>query len=175
MEIVIWIVIALVLIFGFVVFFGAPYVPAKLKHVRQAFDELYHLKPSDLLLDLGSGDGKVLREAARRGAKAVGMELNPVLVVLSNLIGRRLPKQKTKLANMWTMPFPDDTTVVYVFTDSRDIRRLSKRVRTEASRLGRPIHVISYGFTLPELKLVKKNKLHYLYEAKPLQVKKPQV
>lgn len=38
---------------------------------------------SPLLVDLGSGDGRVVIEAARHGYRAVGCELNPVLVVIS--------------------------------------------------------------------------------------------
>lgn len=175
MEIVLLVVLVLFLAFGFVAFLGAPYVPAKLRHVREAFKELYQITPDDVLLDLGSGDGKVLREVARLGGSAVGYEINPILVVISNLLGRKLPRQTTRLANIWTTPFPAATTLAYVFTDSRDAKRIARRVQHEAERLGRPIHVLSYGFALPELRLVKKNQLHQLYVTKPLQAKKPQV
>lgn len=175
METLFFVVAGLFLAFGFVAFLGAPYVPVKLNHVRQAFTELYPLTPDDMVLDLGSGDGKVLREVARRGGSAVGYEINPILVVISNLLGRKLPRQRARVANIWTTPFPATTSLVYVFTDSRDAKRIARRVQAEAERLGRPIHVLSYGFALPGLRLVKKNRLHYLYVAKPLQVKKPQV
>lgn len=173
MEIVLVIGLVLLLLFGVTAFVGAPYVPAKLNHVREAFTDLYPLSQSDTVLDLGSGDGKVLREAARHGAKAVGYEINPVLVAISNVLGRRIPRQRTRLANIWTTPFPDETGLVYAFTDSRDARRLAKRIQAEANRLGRPMHVLSYGFELPGLKLVDKNQLHYLYVTNTLQVKKP--
>ena len=39
--------------------------------------------PGDLLVDLGSGDGRIVIEAARRGAKAIGIEFNPDMVKLS--------------------------------------------------------------------------------------------
>jgi len=42
--------------------------------------KLADLKPNDLVIDLGSGDGLFVIEAARRGAKAVGYEINPILV-----------------------------------------------------------------------------------------------
>ena len=66
-----WSVVAPVAIIAlfFTVFFGAPYVPAKLRDVQQAFDELRPVTKHDVVLDLGSGDGKVLREVSRRGAK----------------------------------------------------------------------------------------------------------
>ena len=39
--------------------------------------------PSDFLIDLGSGDGRTVIAAAKRGAKALGIEYNPELVELS--------------------------------------------------------------------------------------------
>jgi SAM-dependent methyltransferase len=42
--------------------------------------------PRDVLYDLGSGDGRLVIAAARRGARAVGVEFNPDLVAFS---GRR--------------------------------------------------------------------------------------
>jgi SAM-dependent methyltransferase len=39
--------------------------------------------PDDYVVDLGSGDGRIVIEAAKRGATAVGIEYNPDLVKLS--------------------------------------------------------------------------------------------
>jgi SAM-dependent methyltransferase len=39
--------------------------------------------PGDTLVDLGSGDGRIVIEAAKRGAIAIGIEYNPDLVKLS--------------------------------------------------------------------------------------------
>jgi hypothetical protein len=41
------------------------------------------LTPSDFLIDLGSGDGRIVIAAAKRGARAMGIEYNPDLVELS--------------------------------------------------------------------------------------------
>jgi len=38
----------------------------------------------DLVMDLGSGDGRNIISAAKRGAKAIGVEYNPDMVALSN-------------------------------------------------------------------------------------------
>ena len=54
-----------ILIFGFVVFFGAPYLPTFNKVQNTALD-LLDLKPGQTLIELGSGDGRVMREAAKR-------------------------------------------------------------------------------------------------------------
>ncbi|MXY26438.1 MAG: methyltransferase domain-containing protein [Acidobacteria bacterium] len=41
------------------------------------------LGPDDVLMDLGSGDGRLVIEAARRGARAIGVEYDARLVALS--------------------------------------------------------------------------------------------
>lgn len=45
--------------------------------------EMAELKPDDHLVDLGSGDGRLVITAAKRGATARGIEYNPDLVALS--------------------------------------------------------------------------------------------
>ena len=175
MTMLIWIFATLFMLFGFVVFFGAPYVPAKLRHVRLAFDELYPISSIDVLVDLGSGDGKILREVSRRGARAVGVELNPILATISRLISWADKSVSIQLGSMWLMRFPADTTVVYVFGTSRDIARIERKISKESTRLKRPLFVLSYGFELPTAQLIKQNSMHYLYKISPLQSKKHKV
>jgi SAM-dependent methyltransferase len=58
----------------------APYVPTPPEVVDRML-ELADLREGDLLFDLGSGDGRIVITAARRyRVKAVGFEINPVLV-----------------------------------------------------------------------------------------------
>lgn len=45
--------------------------------------DMARLKPDDVAVDLGSGDGRNVIAAARRGARARGVEFNPKLVELS--------------------------------------------------------------------------------------------
>ena len=45
--------------------------------------DMAKLTPSDYLMDLGSGDGRTVITAAKRGATAVGVEFNPDMVALS--------------------------------------------------------------------------------------------
>lgn len=43
------------------------------------------LTPADFVVDLGSGDGRTVITAAKRGARAVGVEFNPDMVKLSRI------------------------------------------------------------------------------------------
>lgn len=162
-----WIFFLVVIVFGFVVFRGAPYVPSKKGDLERAFDALYPIGADDTLVDIGSGDGVVLREAARRGARAVGYELNPILVALSRWLSRGYPGVTVYLADFWRAPLPQATTVVYTFGDSRDIAKMADKVAETASLLGRPVMFISYGFVVPGLTPVKQLGPHYLYRVEP--------
>ena len=42
--------------------------------------DLAELKPTDVLFDLGCGDGRIVIEAARRGATAVGVDIDLVRI-----------------------------------------------------------------------------------------------
>ncbi len=52
-------------------------------HVVERMLQLAEVKPSDRLVDLGSGDGRIVIAAARRGAFARGLEIDETLVKLS--------------------------------------------------------------------------------------------
>ena len=45
--------------------------------------EMAKVTPKDYLIDLGSGDGRTVITAAKRGSKALGIEYNPDMVELS--------------------------------------------------------------------------------------------
>jgi len=45
--------------------------------------DLAHVTPQDFVIDLGSGDGRTVITAAKRGARAMGIEYNPDMVEVS--------------------------------------------------------------------------------------------
>jgi len=49
----------------------------------QAMLDVAKVTPEDYVMDLGSGDGRIVIAAAKRGARAVGFEFNPDMVALS--------------------------------------------------------------------------------------------
>ena len=58
------------------------WVPTSEKLVEKMLD-LALVKPDDYVIDLGSGDGRTVIAAAKRGATALGIEYNPDMVALS--------------------------------------------------------------------------------------------
>lgn len=66
-----------------------PYVPTPLDVVERMLG-IANVGMDDYLVDLGSGDGRLVREAARRiGARATGIEHDPELVARSTELARR--------------------------------------------------------------------------------------
>jgi len=153
----------IIIVFGFVVFFGAPYVPSRRKYIARMFDELRPIDASDTVVDIGSGDGVVLREVSRRGARAVGYELNPLLVWISRRLSAGDKKVSVVLANAWHVTFPEDTTVVYIFSVHRDAEKLINLMTHEAKRLGRPLTLICYANPLPRIQPTRTFEAYHLY------------
>jgi SAM-dependent methyltransferase len=64
------------------------WVPMAKERVEKMLD-LAKLTPADFVVDLGSGDGVTVIAAARRGARAMGVEFNPDLVAFSKRQAQR--------------------------------------------------------------------------------------
>jgi hypothetical protein len=68
---------------------GGPYVPTP-QTVVDAMLELAHVGPNDYVVDLGSGDGRIVLTAAQRyKARGLGVDIDPELVKQSNATARQ--------------------------------------------------------------------------------------
>ena len=65
-----------------------PYVQSPMEVVERML-ALAQPKPGEFLVDLGSGDGRIVIGAAKRGARALGVDLDPRLVRLGEENARR--------------------------------------------------------------------------------------
>jgi SAM-dependent methyltransferase len=168
-----WVTIigALVVLVGISAFFGAPYVPSHRKDIRRLFDEMTPLSKDDVVLDIGSGDGIVLREVSRRGAKAIGYEIHPLFVFISKLLSWGDERVSIHWTNAWTAPFPKKTTLIYIFGVGRDGTRLARKVQKEADQLGRPLTLVCYGNSLPGRNPTQSFEAYYLYVFEPLHLR----
>jgi 16S rRNA A1518/A1519 N6-dimethyltransferase RsmA/KsgA/DIM1 with predicted DNA glycosylase/AP lyase activity len=139
--------ITLVLLsFGFVLLFGAPYLPT-LRRQRETALDLLDLKPGQILLELGSGDGRMMRAAAKRDLFVVGYELNPLLVLISYLITWHYRKQvKIVWGNFWSARWPK-ADGVYTFLLDKYMEKLDAKIK--ASAKNRPFKLASFTFLVP--------------------------
>lgn len=141
---------------------GAPYLPTLNKQIAAALD-LVDLKEGQVILELGSGDGRVLIAAAKRGIKSIGYEINPLLVAISYMRTIRYRKLVTIVwADFWKKDWPK-ADGVFVFLIDRYMKKLDK---TLVKYPFRPIKLVSFAFEIPHKKIVKsKDGIHlYLYK-----------
>jgi SAM-dependent methyltransferase len=154
------ILLAVIALFGFVLAFGAPYLPTRRRETLAAL-KLLDLKKGQTLYDLGCGDGRVLKLAARQGLKGVGYELNPLLVLVAKLNTYKYRKQvKIVWGNFWKADL-SSADGVFVFLLERFMRRLDKKMQREAHR---PVKLVSFAFTIPDKKVEKSVDGLYLYK-----------
>ncbi len=94
-----------------------PFIPTPIKVIEAAL-ELAKVGPGDILYDLGSGDGRVVVLAAKlKGAKAIGVEIDPALVILSEMkIKEEKLEDKVKILQKdFREVNISDATVVYLY------------------------------------------------------------
>lgn len=151
---------AVVLLFGFVVLFGAPYLPTRRQQINDALD-LLALKPGQTLLELGCGDGRVLLAAAKRGIRSVGYELNPLLVLIAWAVTLRYRSLvKVRLGNYWHKSWPD-ADGVYVFLLDKYMQKLDRKLTNEFKK---PVKLVSFAFKIPNKKPAKTRGGLFLYK-----------
>ena len=142
-----WLILAgsiLILGFGGVLLFGAPYLPTLKPQISAALD-LAGLKPGDTLLELGCGDGRVLTAAARAGLNAVGYELNPLLAAVAWLRTRRYRKQvRVVWGDFWKAGWPP-AEAAFTFLLPKYMARLDRRIAAHR----RPFKLVSFAFKVP--------------------------
>jgi hypothetical protein len=162
-----WLLIVLgviVLIFGSVLLFGAPFLPTLKDQTVKAL-KLLDLEPGQVLIELGSGEGTILREAARHGIKSIGYEINPLLVIYSKLACWRYRGLiKIHWRNFWNMSL-SDIDGIYVFLLKPYMPKLDAKIENEITK---SLKVVSFAFAFPDRKPVKEisGLMLYIFEPK---------
>lgn len=157
---VLWLVVfALILLFGMVVFFGAPFLPTLNNRVEDALN-LLELKPGQTMLELGSGDGRLMLAAAKKGIRSVGYEINPLLFTYSKVLTWRYRKLvKIYCKNYWNVDWPK-ADGIYVFLLQPYMEKLNNRLKEYKHK---PIKLVSFAFKIESKKCTKENNGLRLY------------
>ncbi len=139
------VILLVVLPFGIAAWLGAPYLPSLRRDYEPAL-ALAGLKPGQTLIDLGSGDGRLLRAAAKHGVRGIGYEINPFVYAISLIVTWRYRKLVTiYLADFWHVPLPP-ANAIYVFLIDRFMIKLDAKLTREIKQ---PTPVISFVFQIP--------------------------
>jgi SAM-dependent methyltransferase len=91
--------------------------------------DLAKVTPQDFVMDLGSGDGRNIIAAAKRGAKAVGVEYNPNMVELSRKTAEKegvADKAQFVQGDMFEADI-SQATVLALFLLTDNLRRLTPK------------------------------------------------
>lgn len=108
---------------------GAP-IPSRGSVVRRLITAS-GVKPGETLIDLGSGDGRIVIAAAKVGAFGIGYEINPFLTRLSRFIGWcRGVKVTIHQADMWQADL-SQADVVTAYLVPKFMDRLQEKVLAE--------------------------------------------
>jgi predicted RNA methylase len=155
--------VAAVVYFVFASFLaGAGYQPAFPAVVTSMLD-LAEVGPSDVVYDPGAGTGAILFRAAReRGARTVGIEIEPVRVALLRL-RRYLQGPRDRVEVRWMNLFEADyrpATVVAVFLWPEAMRRLQPILEAQLAPGSR---VVSHWHEIPGWTPVRVDPRHRVY------------
>jgi cyclopropane fatty-acyl-phospholipid synthase-like methyltransferase len=141
---------------------GAPWIPTSRKTVRKML-ELAKVTEEDTLIDLGSGDGRIIIMAAEEfGAKAIGIEADPLRVYWSRRAIRRKrlhDKASVTRGNFFHQSL-EDASVVSVY----QLQRVNKKMKSKlASELKPGTRVVSHSFTFDGWKVAEETRNPDLY------------
>jgi SAM-dependent methyltransferase len=153
-------VIFIVFCFSFVLLFGAPYLPTLKKQQLLAL-QMLNLKPGQLLIEPGCGDGSLLKRAAKMGIHGVGYELNPIMFLMAKLITFRYRHTiKIKFGDFWHFDWPE-ADGIYVFMLQKYMHKLDNKVIQSKMK---NVKVVSYAFKIPGKKATQNKGALYLYK-----------
>ncbi len=110
--------------------------------------ELANVTPRDYVIDLGSGDGRTVIAAAKRGATAIGIEYNPDMVELAKR-NAAAAKVTDKATFMQADIFQSDlskATVITMFL----LPRLNMQLRPTLLNLKPGTRLVSNSFTMED-------------------------
>ena len=123
-----------------------PYVPTPPEVVEGMLD-MAGLKAGERLIDLGSGDGRIPRAAARRGASALGVEIDAGLVARARSLTRLEGlEQRARFVrdDLFTVSVRDaDVVTLYLLPDVNE--RLKPKLLSEMKTGAR---VVSHAFDM---------------------------
>lgn len=147
-------------------FSGAPFVPIN-PVVLKRMVALLQIQPGEKAADLGSGDGRIVIELAKAGAKALGYEINPLLVLASR---RTIKKAEQALQlrsgqasihwkNFWTEDL-SSFQVITLFGMPHMMKRLQEKLHRELKPGAR---VVSHQFKFPDWQVAQSQPESQLY------------
>lgn len=154
-------------------FIGAPYLPSSRTAFRSVLENVPDLQREGVkMVDIGSGDGRLVLEATKRGMNAMGIELNPWLVFVSRL-RMKLAGTKAPIVcmNAWKSTptlekFQPDLLTFYGRPGQGVMTRFGALAEELSDRTGKELIVASNKFPIPgwNLRLIAHVEDFFIYK-----------
>lgn len=132
----------------------APYVPTKTARIRKIL-KLAGVRKGKRFYELGSGDGRVVLEAAKMGAAAFGIEQSLIRVILSKIKSKRLNteiKPQFIHGDIFKTDF-SSADIVFIFLLPKGIEKLERQLKKD---LRKGTKIITQTFHFKKWKPYKK-------------------
>jgi SAM-dependent methyltransferase len=110
--------------------------------------DMAKVTPEDYVIDLGSGDGRLVITASKRGARALGIEYNPDLVTLSKSnAAREGVSERTQFVqgDIFESDFSQATVITMFLSET-----INRKLRPRILNLKPGTRVVSNSFTMGE-------------------------
>ena len=123
------------------------WVPTPQALVEKMMD-MAKVTANDYVIDLGSGDGRTVITAAKRGARALGIEYNPDMVELSRLNAAKeglSGKASFMKADIFESDFSQATVITMYL-----LPQLNVKLRPKILNLKPGTRIVSHAFTMEE-------------------------
>ncbi len=123
------------------------WVPTPEELVKAMLD-MAKVTPNDYLYDLGSGDGRIVIAAAKRGVKAVGIEYNPDMVELSKKNAEKegvSAKATFMKADIFETDFSQATVITMYLLPS-----LNMKLRDKILAMKPGTRIVSHAFNMED-------------------------
>lgn len=144
----------------------APYVPTKMDDIRKIL-KLAGVKKGKKFYELGSGDGRVVLEAARLGADSFGIEQSWLRIWYSRYKARGLALHPKGVNvsfyhnNIFNRNY-QDADVIYIYLLPKGVKKLEEKLKKE---LKKGSVVITQTYHFPNWKPFKKLDNFWLYRS----------
>jgi len=141
-------------------FFGGEWVPTPQNIVNRML-KAAQVNEDDTVYDLGSGNGKIVLSAAKLGANAIGIELDPLRVLISKIKIKLagLNNAKVELGDLYKANIRD-ASVVTLFLLPKTMEKIETKMRKD---LRKGTRIVSYRFVFKGWKPVKIDKTNKIY------------
>ncbi|HVW67065.1 MAG TPA: 50S ribosomal protein L11 methyltransferase [Candidatus Peribacteraceae bacterium] len=135
-----------------------PFVPTPQK-IMNTMMKLAKVKEGQTVYDLGCGDGRLLIEAAKKGAHAIGYEFSYPTYLLAWFRTRNMRDAVPRFGNFWKQSY-DDADVIFCYLLTHTMKEFQEKIWPQ---LKAGTRVVSHCFKMPDIAYAEAENGVYVY------------